>query len=261
LDISKVKNILTALCLLTFLISMAQDDYVRYRKNVIPQADTSRFSIGFFIGPVFAGQAFSGTGISKTFWDFNSPDSINLQGFAKTGLHIDIVAAFRITQFLGIMINYGYSSNPFNSTAFSTAEGADFTSSPASFHTSEYMIGPYLTISESEKVTLEANFMIGLVKTTYPSLTTSLVDTSYTFAINSGRSFGYSFGAALKYRLNSVIDISLGISCTQTKMSFPGWTFTESSPGYYPYVVNSPTDVTQMTMRIISPTAGIVFKL
>ena len=253
------KSILLYGSLLTFFISHAQD-YTRPTGSV-PETIDKRFSISASIGPAYAMQDFGSKNVKNSFWDFNSIDSVKLQGFAMTGFHFNINASYLLSENIGVMVLFGNSSNQFDLGGFSSTMGYPTTSVLGTFHTSEYMIGPCFSFSEWKRVKIDLNVLIGLATSTYPDLTLTVGrDTTESFVFNPGKSFAYSFGAAVRYSLTDDLDLLLGVSYTETKMSYPGMTVTFTIPGYYG-TLSRPTDVTSMTIGILRPTIGLVLKL
>ena len=252
-------------CMFTFFISPAQDYYEKPQTQVKPfKKDVSsggmEFSIAISGGSAVPLQSFSSTNVKNSFWDFRSADSVKLQGFAKTGIHFNITASYLFSDGIGIMLMIGSNSNSFDINTFSSTVGIPFTTSDG-YNTREYLIGPYISFSEWPKFTFEANAMVGLVTANYPAIALTIVDTTETIAFNSGKSFGYSFGGAVKYSITSKIDISINAAYTQTTMVYPGWTDTYTLPGYYPYVISHANDIANMPMGILKITAGVVFRL
>lgn len=262
---SIVKAILVMGCVLSFFISSAQDYYEspqargKLFKNE-PYPSNKKFSIAISVGSATPLKSFSSTNVKNSFWDFHSVDSVKLQGFAKTGIHFNITASYLFSDGIGIMLMIGSNSNSFDINTFSSTVGIPFTTSEG-YQTREYLIGPYISFSEWPKFTFEANAMVGLVTANYPAIALTIVDTTETIAFNSGKSFGYSFGGAVKYSITSKIEISINAAYTQTTMVYPGWTDTYTIPGYYPYVISHANDVANMPMGILKITAGVVFRL
>ena len=261
-----VKIILLAGCIFSFFISSAQDYYegpqsrTKVFKNEPTNSADHGFSIAVSIGAAVPSKSFSSTNVKNSFWDFNSVDSVKLQGFAKTGVNLNITASYLFSDGIGIMLMIGSSSNSFDINTFSSTVGVPFTTSDE-YNSREYLIGPYISFTEWPKFRFEANAMIGLVTANYPAIALTVVDTTETIAFNAGKSFGYSFGGAVKYSINSKIDVSVNAAYTQATIVYPGWTDTYTIPGYYPYVISHTSDVANMPMGILKITAGVVFNL
>ncbi len=262
---SPIKLILMLGCIFSFFTASAQDYYQgpqppknKSYKDDQPSINISGFSIALSLGAAIPFKSFSSTNVKNSFWDFNSSDSTKLQGFAKPGTNINVTASYLFPNSMGIRLMIGSNSNPFDISTFTSTVGVPFTSTDA-FHTREYLIGPYISFSQGPKLKFEADAMIGLVTANYPSVAFSIVDTTETFSFNAGKSFGYSFGGAVKYSITEQLDIAINASYTQASMTYPGWTDTFTAPGYYPYVRQHTSDITNMPMGILKITAGIVF--
>lgn len=249
---------------MSFLISIAQDYYEIPQKRKEPvkkelASSNSGFSIAVSAGPAIPFKNFVSTNVKNSFWDFNSVDSVKLQGFAKSGIHFNLTASYLFPGGYGIMFMLGKNSNAFDITSFSKAVGVPFGTSE-SYSTQEYLIGPFISFSEWSKFEFEANAMIGLVTANYPMISQAIADTMKTIAFNAGRNFGFSLGGQAKYNITNKIGVSIGVSYTQSKMIYRGWTDTYTAPGYYPYTMLHSTDVANMSMGILKFTGGIVFK-
>ena len=265
---AKSVNIVTLILMLSGMLlsfkSKAQDYYDGGNKPYKPEKNDhlqsgGEFSIAVSLGSASPSKSFSSTNIKNSFWDFNSSDSVKLQGFAKTGINFNVTASYLFPDGLGVRLMIGSNTNAFDINTFTSTVGVPFTSTDV-YHTREYLIGPFFSFSEGPKFKFEANAMIGLVTANYPAIAIAVVDTTETIAFNPGRGFGYSIGGAVKYNLTKKIDIAVDISYTETKIVYSGWTDSYSVPGYYPYVIPHSNDIASMPMGILKLTAGLVFK-
>ncbi len=262
----RVKLIVALACLLLHFASSAQDYYespkkpAKSDKDETTTPDKGGFNLSISVGSASPYKSFSSTNVKNSFWDFTSIDSVKLQGFAKPGVHFDITASYLFPDGLGIMFMLGSNTNIFDINTFTSTVGVPFTSPDGVFRTREYLIGPFISFNPRPKFTIEANAMLGLVAANYPLITISVGDTTQTIAFNPGRSFGYSFGGAVKYSITSKIDLSINTSYTQANIAYPGWTNTFTIPGYYPYVISHTTDIVKMPMGLLKINAGITYK-
>ena len=248
---------------LSFLRSTAQDYYEgphpKQDKSIRNDSPNKGFNISISAGTSVPFKSFSSVDVKNSFWDFTSNDSVKLQGFAKTGIHVNITASYLFANKVGLMALFGNNSNAFDIFTFSNKVGVPFITSDK-YHIGEYMIGPYCSFPFSSKFTFEANAMIGLVTANYPALSITIVDTTETIAFNSGKCFGYGFGGLIKYNITGKIAVSVNAAYFQAKMTYPGWSQVFTLPGYYPVVIRHDNDETSMPMGMLQITAGITFR-
>lgn len=257
------KTLLATLFALTIYAAKAQD-YVRPYYEV-PKTENKKFYICFSFGSAIPMQDFASTNVKNSFWDFSSPDSVRLQGFAKRGFHFNINASYQFSDNFGIMLLYGGNINSFDEVAFSSAIGYPSTNTSGNYYTAEYLIGPYLSIPIGSKLNIKISSLIGLVTNGYPVLDVALSDTTnYVRELSRGRGLGLNFGVGLEYSVNSSVSIFLNSAYTYAKISYSSWTetLTYSIPGYYPFTLSKqhPTDVTSMDTGILESNIGIEFK-
>ena len=257
------KTFLLTTFVLVFSITKAQD-YVRPYSEIPPSGNT-KFNICFSMGTATPIQDFASTNVKNSFWDFSSPDSVRLQGFAKQGFHFNISASYLFSDNLGIMVCFGGNVNSFDEGAFSSAIGYPTTNTSGNYFTGEYLIGPYLSFPVGCKFHIKINALIGLVANSYPVLDVALSDTTtYVRELTKGKGLGFNFGLGLEYSVNSTISILLNSNYTYADISYSSWTetLTYSIPGYYPLTLTRqhPTDATSMSTGIIKSTIGIEFK-
>ncbi|MGP8217419.1 MAG: hypothetical protein ACLQQ4_17765 [Bacteroidia bacterium] len=260
------KTILLVTFVLAFIMLKAQD-YVRPTRdntstssgNPIP--GNKKFSIGISIGEAIPMQDFGSTNVKNSFWDFTSPDSTRLQGFATTGFHFNISASYLFSDDFGIMMLIGFSSNSFDINAFSSSIGYPASNTTGGYSTAEYLIGPYLSLPVVNKLKINISALIGLVTSSYPTLNIALNDTTVLETnFNGGSGFAYSFSAGLEYSVNNNISLLLNFAYTETTITYSSWLATYTITGYYPVTINHNTDVTSMSTGILKPTIGISFK-
>jgi opacity protein-like surface antigen len=260
----KIKIILSALIVLFFTELHAQD-YARpepEQYSLPSNPNDRRFNIGVSIGAAIPLGDYGSTNVKGSFWDFNSIDSTRLQGFAQPGLNLTITASYLFPENIGIMMMFGSSSSTFNTSGFSSAIGRPATTSTGSFSEYEYLIGPCFELPLSDKFRMNANILIGLVSASYPEVNYAYNDTvTLTTDFQGGTGFGYSFGANLEYNISKNAAISLNVNYIGSDIKYTGFTWTLSTPGYYPLVQDHPTDVLTMQTGILKITAGITFRL
>jgi outer membrane protein W len=238
----------------------ATHDYYTGPDAGAPKTSSKKFSLGVSFGVAIPLQDFASTNVQNSFWDFHSPDSVRLQGFAKTGFHFNLTASYLITDNIGVMLSIGGSSNPFDVNAFSTTMGYPSYTSTESYYTSEYLIGPYFFLQLSSKFRLKLSAMIGLAANSYPTMDLAINDTTtYERDINGGSGLAFCFGAGVEYQINDNLSLLLNVAYTETKISYSGW-IESSSNGYYIQTWNHSTDVETMSTGLLKPTLGIDYK-
>jgi hypothetical protein len=222
-----------------------------------------KFIIGISIGAAIPSGDFASTNVKNSFWDFHSIDSTHLQGFAQTGFHFNITAAYMFTDNFGMIILLGNSSNTFDINSFSAAIGGYPASNlSGSYSTSEYLIGACVSYPLAKNLNFKASALIGLVNSNYPSLNIALSDTeTYQRDINGGSGFAYNIMAGITYNITNSIGIAVNVAYTGTTVFYPSWTETATYTGYYPFSVSHNSDVLTMTMGLLKPTIGIEFRL
>jgi opacity protein-like surface antigen len=236
-------------------------DYYTGPESGAPKQGNKKFSLGVSFGVAVPMQDFGSTNVNNSFWDFNSPDSVRLQGFAKPGFHFNITASYLITDNIGIMLMIGGSSNSFDVNTFSATIGYPVYVSSNSYYTSEYLIGPFVSLPLSQKFTAKISAMIGIASSSYPSIDIALNDTlTAELDFNGGNGFAYNIGAGIEYNVNSNLSILLNLSYTGVTINYPSWMETYSSPGYYPLQITHSNDETQMSIGLLKPTLGIDYK-
>ena len=203
--------------------------YVRpSEENETTLTQNKKFSLGFSMGAAIPLGDFKSTNIKGTVWDFNSPDSSNLRGYAVTGFHFDITLKYHLTDDFGIMLYYGGNSNSFNLTAFSSSMGLVGSNGTGGYYTAEYLIGPYVSLALSNKFSINFNGMIGLVTNTYPTLSVAINDTeSVERTFSGGAGFGYNLGAGLSYNVSDNVTLTLNGNYMGSTITYSGWTETD----------------------------------
>ncbi|HXB11287.1 MAG TPA: hypothetical protein VNZ45_04830 [Bacteroidia bacterium] len=261
------KPLLLATFLLSFFIIKAQDeDYVRSPTENIGESQVKKFNLAVSLGPAFPIQAFASTNIKGSMWDFNSPDSTTLRGFAQTGYHFDVSLSYLITSDFGIIFYYGGNSNNFDAGSFSSAIGFPTSNTSGPYYTAEYLVGAFVNLPISERLNFKLSALIGLVTNTYPTLSVNLNDTiMIQRTVSGGAGLGYSFGASLTYSLSENINIALNCSYTGSTINYAGWSETDYITFPSLGVTGSATldhsaAIGTMQTGIIKPSIGIELK-
>ncbi len=251
-----------------FFITKAQDqDYVRSPTEMTGESQVKKFNLAISMGPAFPLRDFASTNIKGSMWDFNSPDSTTLRGFAQTGYHFDVsYLSYLITGDFGVIFYYGGNSNSFNSGSFSSAVGYPTTNTSGPYYTAEYLVGAFLNLPISGKFNFRVSAMMGLVTNNYPTLNVNLNDTiMIQRTVSGGSGFGYCFTGSLTYNISENISLALNCSYTGSTINYAGWSETD-------YVTFPSLGVTgtatldhssaigTMQTGLLKPSIGIEFK-
>ena len=260
----KIKPVFFILALLLFTELHAQD-YARPQPDqyALPtEPGDKRFSMNISLGPAIPLGDYGSTNVKGSFWDFTSSDSTRLQGFARPGFNFTVSAAYLFPVNIGIMMMFGTSFNTFNINGLSSAIGRQAKTPSGSFSEYEYLIGPCFSLPISDKFNVNANILIGFVSAAYPEISYPYNDTiTLTTDFQSGSGFGYNFGANLEYNFSKSLAASFNVNYMGADIKYTGFTWTLSTPGYYPFVQDHPTDVLTMQTGILKITVGVVLRL
>ena len=257
-------------------VAASAQDYVRptpqtsfgddpYNNNrTTPKNDYGRrrkFNISLAMGAAVPMGDFGSNNVKGSFWDFTSPDSTRLQGFAQTGFHFEISMSYMFNDNFGIMAMLSGNSNSFDINTFSATVGYE-TSTTDDYYTGEYLIGPCFTYPGGEsRFNVKGYAMIGAIETNYPELNFAFNDTlSAVIDFNGGSGFGYCLGGGVSYAITPSTEIFFNVSYTSSTITYSSWTETYNSPGYYPYTFSHYTDVTSMKTGILKPVIGVNFR-
>lgn len=265
----KVLVVLIVLCSIGAKAQSGQD-YVRSSSvdNTITSQD-KKYSLSLQIGPAIPIGDFASTNVKGSFWDFSSPDSTRLQGFAKPGFHFDFSLTYYVYDYFGIALMIGDNINTLDLAAFSATMGYPATASTTTYYTGEYLIGPVFSFSLTNKLKMNASILGGFIKNDYPELTLFFNDTiTYTRNISSGNfSFAYYVGLGFVYNINDFLDVTASVSYTAGTVHYPNWTETlqanSTNPNSYVFLPNTivhSNDVTGMAIGLIKPCIGIALK-
>lgn len=257
------------LILSVFTLSVIQaQDYARPTPENTPAPQDKKFTLSFAIGSAIPEGDFGSTTVKNSFWDFNSTDSTRLQGFAKPGIHFSFTATYLFSQNFGLMVYFGTSANAFDVNQLSHTIGLPAFSATTTYHTHEYLAGPYCTfpLSYKSKFRFDAFLLYGFVNNDYPNVNIAINDTiTDAIGFQGGRGFGFCAAAGLEYRLNNNTSFLLNVQYTGAKVSYHGFTETiniaSPNPAYYyrPLTIDHPTDVAFMQTDILKIAIGIAF--
>jgi hypothetical protein len=129
-------------------------------------AQSTRQYISLSVGPSFPSGDFGKT-------DINDSTS----GWAKTGVAIQVAYAYRITHNIGVTAIVSYSGNSFDITSYKNALDAAHpdtmfsVESYLSWSSGSIMVGPYLRLPLSDKLSWDIRGLIGIFGSRTPRLT------------------------------------------------------------------------------------------
>lgn len=257
------------LILSVFALSVIRaQDYARPSTNDNPIPQNKKFCLTFVLGSSIPEGNFASTSVKNTFWDFNSVDSTHLEGFAKPGLHFSFTATYLFSQNFGLMVYFGSNSNAFNVNGLAAAVGIPAFSSTLTYHTHEYLIGPYCSFpfNYKSKFRFDAFALYGFVSNDYPTVSLALNDTvTDAISFQSGHGTGFCLGTGIEYKLNDNTSLLFNLQYTGARISYNGFTETVNiaspNPAYYylPYSIDHPNDVATMQTGILKIAFGIAF--
>ncbi|HTB30443.1 MAG TPA: outer membrane beta-barrel protein [Bacteroidia bacterium] len=193
--------------------------------------DDPKFNIGVSVG---AGMPMGAFGKSA---NNAANDTSHTNGWAKTGFHFDVNASYYFTNNIGGMLMIGGNMNGFNTSAYISANpGTPSTFTAGSYYVGSYLLGPTLRIPLSDKFGITARLLFGLmtVKDSKQSETwTGAGGTSYTTSsvFNSASTFGYDFGAGVKYGLTDNLGLALNVDYLGGSPNFTTYTRTTTPSG------------------------------
>lgn len=261
------KKIFFLIFTLTIIIELNAQDYALPtlipHQRTAPVSTDKRFSVGVSLGAAIPYGDFASTNTIPpgSFWNPNPMDSTKLQGFAKTGFNFTINASYLFTHTLGIMVEFGFGSNPFDITTFSNTIGYVANSPTAVFGEFEFLIGPFVSVPLSDKFKFNVSALIGEVSVTYPEIDIQIVDTTYSYNFTGGTGFAYNIGASLEYQATKSLSVCLEANYLASVITYSGYSETANCPGYYPAYYTSPTYSITMSMGLLKIMAGIALKL
>ncbi len=166
------------------------------------QAQTARQYFGVTLGP------------SSPLSDFSkSVLSDSTSGFARTGIGINVVYAFRMGHNLGFQLNVSYGSNKIDNRSLVNEGIKQYPNmtfnveSGTPWNTGQIIFGPYLRFPIGSSLSLDFRGLIGLYSAYSPDFTlngTSKTGEKADYFRNAANSysFGYSIGTGLKYRID-----------------------------------------------------------
>ena len=180
-------------------------------------------------------------------------------GYANTGFYFRLSGSYLFTDYLGLRIAYSGSFNSFDIAGFSNANNlssSDNVSASKSFYTGQVLVGPYISISLSNKLTLEPVIMGGMIASSYPTITVSNVSSgttnTQTLSLHKGTTLGYDLGISANYTLSSNFTIGIHADYVRTDMHYPGYDFRDSWNTYY----TTSSAIRMLTMALLQ--AGVL---
>ncbi len=167
------------------------------------QAQTARQHLGITVGPSYA------------LSDYSKVDLLDsTSGFAKTGVGINVVYAFRMGHNLGFQFNVSYSSNNLDNIQLAKAGSEQNPNMSYSveninpWNMGSILFGPYLRFPIVSHLSFDVRGLIGLSGVYSPDFIIRGTSSSgdkveyYRYASKS-YTFGYSIGAGFKYRIDN----------------------------------------------------------
>lgn len=175
-------------------------------------------------------------------------DTTKLNGFAKTGFHFNVWGQYMIAGPIGVKLMIGgsmisYDVSTLNSDiatqyiayspGHSSAGAPTFTSN--SYYVGQYLIGPSLKLPAG-KFNIEGQILVGLLSTTYPTLTQNIDQTSggggFTYTetgtsvttFKSASGFGYNISAGIEDKIAPLIGLHLDVGYTGSSLSYASYT-------------------------------------
>ncbi len=177
---------------------------------VVYAAAQSHQHMGISAGPSFAMSDFAKTDLQDS-----------TSGFAKTGVGINFVYAFRMSHNLGFQLNISYNSN--NLDNIKLAESAQELNPGTSFsvgylnpwNSGNLLFGPYLRFPVTSHLSFDVRGLIGFNGSYSPDFTINGISETgekieYKRYAAKSFNFGYSAGAGFKYRINNYYILLFG---------------------------------------------------
>ncbi len=174
------------------------------------KAQSSHQHIGITVGPSMALSDFAKTDLQDS-----------TSGFAKTGVGINFVYAFRMSHNLGFQLNISYNSHNLDNVSLS--ESAEELNPGTSFsvgymnpwNTGNLLFGPYIRFPITSHFSFDVRGLIGFNGAYSPDFTingTTSTGEKIEYQRYAAKSFnfGYSAGAGFKYRVNNYYILLFG---------------------------------------------------
>ncbi|MFI5141294.1 MAG: hypothetical protein ACHQII_02960 [Bacteroidia bacterium] len=215
---------------------------------------------------------------------FNRPntaaDTININGFASTGVNFNLSVSYKFVKKLGVMLQASQTINRLDNTdyanAINTAAAGAVTNNTniqtsGPYHIGQYLIGLCLSLPLEEKVSFEAHALIGETTAANPKITETQItpqdDVVATTKYNNGTGFGYNLGMGVKCMFNKTIGLQIMGSYAGSKISCPGYNYTytdiQTRRGFvYNYAVTnnySTSSTRYMSVGMLNITLGLAF--
>jgi hypothetical protein len=135
-------------------------------------------------------------------------DTTHTNGWAKTGFHFNLNAAYKFTDNIGAMVMIGGNMNGFNSSAYTTQHvpalpsGFTDTYTGTSYYVGSYLVGPLVVLPVGDKFAIHIRALFGLMTMKYSQLTDTYSNPggsgNSVYTISGASSFGYNIGAGVK---------------------------------------------------------------
>ena len=205
------------------------------------QNDNQRFGFSFNAGIGFPVSAF-GEKDSLPVLDSNYTKA---DGYAKPGFHFEVGISYRFAKYIGIAGVTGGTICPFDASAYNNTHRLSFApyqlraSAQGSHYEAEYLIGPFLYIPVSDKFSIEARALFGILSSKYPDITVASTLPNnyfgYTYKFSIGKDFAYYFSVAGKIKLGDNIGVVIMANYLGSSVVYPGLVYTDSTPSGFSY--------------------------
>lgn len=244
-----------------FILQLESQEYIRpsEEESSISLPGKRHFSLTFAAGMSIPESQFASNNVKGSYWDFHSPDSTHLQGFALSGFHFDISCSYLFTDMLGIEIYLGGNTNSFDISTFQGTIGYPAVVN-GSYYIGEYLAGFNVLVPVAYKISFEFTALGGLMTANYPEISYVIQGVNVTVDFNSSNVLGFNFGGAFKYAYSPAVDFVFKVEYSLATMVYPGNTYVFSYGYYSSPPQNYTNDITKMPAGILKPEIGISFK-
>jgi hypothetical protein len=177
-------------------------------------------------------------------------DTTKLNGFGKTGFHFNVWGQYMIAGPIGVKLMIGGSMISYDVATLNSDIATEYmaynhssTGAPTftsnSYYVGQYLIGPALKLPAG-KFNIEGQILVGLVSTTYPTLTENLDQSSISGGVTysetgtsvvtfkSASGFGYNISAGIEDKIAPLIGLHLDVGYTGSSLSVGSYTQTTS---------------------------------
>ena len=193
-------------------------------------------------------------------------DSTHIQnGYASTGFHFDVTAAYMFADNIGGEVMIGGNMNSFDVASFKTNNNIK---SPSTFTANNYYIGQYLVgpvLSFGDKLKINIRVLVGLVTAnatveTETNGQSGASEFSYTYTGNSASAFGYNVGAGIKYNFNDKMGLLVNVDYLGSTLTYTGYSESQTYFGSTSSHTNTTLKQT-MALGMVNATVGLAFNL